>query len=187
MIQSSFYEFLKAQKNSFAKTYSKGLIGLAKDKNEAQRMADVASFLGFDAYVLEDFRAVFGEDLRSYQDELGEIFKTLKKFYESKEQKILLSPLQTLLNPMPKLELLQGFSLQFGECLELKQFQEKLLYFGYEFVELVEVKGEVSIRGDIIDLFCPILKILFAFLFLIMKLRVCDFLMCKHNFAFKKN
>lgn len=155
MIQSSFYEFLKAQKNSFAKTYSKGLIGLAKDKNEAQRMADVASFLGFDAYVLEDFRAVFGEDLRSYQDELGEIFKTLKKFYESKEQKILLSPLQTLLNPMPKLELLQGFSLQFGECLELKQFQEKLLYFGYEFVELVEVKGEVSIRGDIIDLFLP--------------------------------
>ncbi|MCI7046638.1 transcription-repair coupling factor [Helicobacter sp.] len=155
MVQSSFYEFLKAKKDGFAKTYSKGLIGLAKDKNEAQRMADVASFLGFDSYVLEDFRAVFGEDLRSYQDELGEIFKTLKRFYESKEQKILLTPLQTLLNPMPKLELLEGFSVEFGECLELKSFQEKLLYFGYEFVELVEVKGEVSIRGDIIDLFLP--------------------------------
>ena len=35
MVQSSFYEFLKAKKDGFAKTYSKGLIGLAKDKNEA--------------------------------------------------------------------------------------------------------------------------------------------------------
>ena len=155
MIQSSFYEFFKTHLRDFQEKYQNGLICLTKDKNDAQKLADVASFLGIQSFVLEDLRAVFGEDLRSYQEELREILNTLKNFYTTNSPKILFSPLQTLLNPMPKLEALEGFSIGFGESLELREFQETLLHFGYEFVELVEMSGEVSIRGDIIDLFLP--------------------------------
>ena len=155
MIQSSFYEFFKTHLRDFQEKYQNGLIYLTKDKNDAQKLADVASFLGIQSFVLEDLRAVFGEDLRSYQEELREILNTLKNFYTTNSPKILFSPLQTLLNPMPKLEALEGFSISFGESLELREFQETLLHFGYEFVELVEMSGEVSIRGDIIDLFLP--------------------------------
>lgn len=155
MIQSSFYEFFKTHLRDFQEKYQNGLICLTKDKNDAQKLADVASFLGIQSFVLEDLRAVFGEDLRSYQEELREILNTLKNFYTTNSPKILFSPLQTLLNPMPKLEALEGFSISFGESLELREFQETLLHFGYEFVELVEMSGEVSIRGDIIDLFLP--------------------------------
>ena len=155
MIQSSFYEFFKTHLRDFQEKYQNGSICLTKDKNDAQKLADVASFLGIQSFVLEDLRAVFGEDLRSYQEELREILNTLKNFYTTNSPKILFSPLQTLLNPMPKLEALEGFSISFGETLELREFQETLLHFGYEFVELVEMGGEVSIRGDIIDLFLP--------------------------------
>ena len=155
MIQSSFYEFFKTHLRDFQEKYQNGLICLIKDKNDAQKLADVASFLGIQSFVLEDLRAVFGEDLRSYQEELREILNTLKNFYTTNSPKILFSPLQTLLNPMPKLEALEGFSISFGETLELRELQETLLHFGYEFVELVEMSGEVSIRGDIIDLFLP--------------------------------
>jgi len=155
VIQSSFYEFFKTHLRDFQEKYQNGLICLTKDKNDAQKLADVASFLGIQSFVLEDLRAVFGEDLRSYQEELREILNTLKNFYTTNSPKILFSPLQTLLNPMPKLEALEGFSISFGESLELREFQETLLHFGYEFVELVEMSGEVSIRGDIIDLFLP--------------------------------
>ena len=155
MIQSSFYEFFKTHLRDFQEKYQNGLICLTNDKNDAQKLADVASFLGIQSFVLEDLRAVFGEDLRSYQEELREILNTLKNFYTTNSPKILFSPLQTLLNPMPKLEALEGFSIGFGESLELREFQETLLHFGYEFVELVEMSGEVSIRGDIIDLFLP--------------------------------
>ena len=155
MIQSSFYEFFKTHLRDFQEKYQNGLICLTNDKNDAQKLADVASFLGIQSFVLEDLRAVFGEDLRSYQEELREILNTLKNFYTTNSPKILFSPLQTLLNPMPKLEALEGFSISFGESLELREFQETLLHFGYEFVELVEMSGEVSIRGDIIDLFLP--------------------------------
>ena len=108
MIQSSFYEFFKTHLRDFQEKYQNGLICLTKDKNDAQKLADVASFLGIQSFVLEDLRAVFGEDLRSYQEELREILNTLKNFYTTNSPKILFSPLQTLLNPMPKLEALEG-------------------------------------------------------------------------------
>ncbi|MCH5322498.1 MAG: transcription-repair coupling factor [Helicobacter sp.] len=149
MAQSSLYEFLKTQKDR------KDFILLTHDKQEAQKLSDVALFLGYESFVLPDFKAIFGDDLRSYQEELLEIFTNLKNFYASKNPKILFSPLQTLLNPMPKETLLEGFTLQKSQTYNFKDLKEKLLYLGYEFVDLVEVAGEVSIRGDILDIFPP--------------------------------
>lgn len=152
--QSSIYDALSNIDN-FDKKYSNGLVVLACDKYEAQKLSDVATFLGFSAFVLPDFRVVFGEDLRTYKDELSEILSTLKRFYNAKSKKILFSPLQSLLCNYPKKELLDGFFIQVGDILDLSDLKNKLFLFGYEFVDLVEVDKEVSVRGDIIDIFLP--------------------------------
>lgn len=46
-----------------------------------------------------------------------------------------------------------GFQLQVGQEIELDRFIAHLLYLGYERVDMVEAKGEFSVRGGIIDLF----------------------------------
>lgn len=151
--QSSVYAHLKSLKREFNRHFKDGLLVIAEEKQNALSACEVAQLLGFDTFVLPDFRAVFGEDLRSFQEELGEIFSTLREFYACEGAKILFSPLSTLLHSLPNAESLQGISLQVGATLYLKDFKETLFYLGYEFVDLVELSGEVSVRGDIIDIF----------------------------------
>ncbi|MDE5591631.1 MAG: DEAD/DEAH box helicase, partial [Helicobacter sp.] len=152
--QSSLYGFLKDRKKDFKARYKEGLIFLVEEQI-AQKLSDVAIFLGYQSFILPDFRVVFGEDLRSYQEELLEIFNVLRQFYSSKEPKILFSPVHTLLHKMPTLEALEGIEMHFGESINLQDFKERMLCFGYEFVDMVEVSKEISVRGDIIDIFLP--------------------------------
>ncbi|BCZ18389.1 Transcription-repair coupling factor [Helicobacter sp. NHP19-012] len=41
------------------------------------------------------------------------------------------------------------------ESYPLQELQEKLRLFGYDFVDLIELPGEASFRGDIVDIFIP--------------------------------
>ena len=108
MIQSSFYEFFKTHLRDFQEKYQNGLICLTNDKNDAQKLADVASFLGIQSFVLEDLRAVFGEDLRSYQEELREILNTLKNFYTTNSPKILFFPFANFAKSYAKIRGFRG-------------------------------------------------------------------------------
>lgn len=155
MLQSSVYAFLKAHKSIFKTRFKGGLVLLSDNYKNAIACSDVAKFLGFETFILPDFRAIFGDDLRSYQEELRAIFTTLKSFYASEGNKILCAPVSTLLHSMPNAQSLQEKLLKVGDSIEFKNFKEDLLHFGYEFVDLVELSGEVSIRGDIIDIFTP--------------------------------
>lgn len=154
-MQASFYEFLKTKEKELLLN-KEGFIVLTQDKEQAQSLSDVAKYLGYETFIMPDFRAIFGDDLRSYQEELKELLRELLRFYQSKNlKKILLSPLQTLLHKLPKREKLEGIRLEYGQTIQLEELKNTLLYFGYEFVDLVEVGGEVSFRGDIIDIFLP--------------------------------
>ncbi len=144
-MQSSIYEFLI--KNP------KVELVVVKDEKETIEASSVASFLGYENFILPDFRASFGDDLRSFQDELFEITANLKHYFESDSKKLLISPIRTILNPLPKENLLKSFKIEFADNLNIKELKEKFLYFGYSFVDVVETKGEVSFRGDIIDIF----------------------------------
>ncbi|MBX7491324.1 transcription-repair coupling factor [Helicobacter turcicus] len=155
MHQSSIYAFLKAHRGEFKSRFKNGLVILCEDRQSALSCGDVAKFLGFETFVLPDFRAKFGDDLRSYQEELCALFATLRDFYAHKGEKVLFSPLYTLLHSLPNAESLCVLKLKVGDILNLKNFKENLLHFSYEFVDLVELSGEVSIRGDIIDILTP--------------------------------
>jgi len=157
MIEANFYDYL-AQKEP------PHILVVENDK-EAQTAKAVAKILGIESVVLPDFRATFGEDLRSWKDELFTLNNTLKDYYQKISHLpssilhppsfLLIAPYHTLIYPLPKPELLESFSIAFGDDIDLEALKEKLYAWGYSFVDVVETKGEVSIRGDIIDIFSP--------------------------------
>lgn len=128
---------------------------ICEDAKEAQELLDVARFFGQECVVFPDFRATFGDDLRVYKEELHHLFSALRTYHFAKKKPLVISPLKTLLFPLPKKELLESIALDFGQKLELKNFKEQMLFWGYTFVDMVQVEGEISHRGDIIDIFVP--------------------------------
>ncbi len=145
-MQALFYDLL---------THSTPSVAVFADSKECELAMGVALLCNKKPFVLPDFRAKRGDDLRAYHHELLELFATLRAYYHSQSNKILLAPLQTLLYPMPKAELLQGFEIAKGQQIAPSKLAEKLVYFGYEYVDMIELEGEASLRGDILDIYPP--------------------------------
>ena len=148
-MQAKIYEFLKS--NSLK---NKELLFITKDSKYQLDISDVCRFLGYETFLFPDIRVGFGEDLRSYKSEFDELFSELNRFYKTeKTKKIIISSFATLLHPLPKKELFDEIIIEFADAIELNTLKEKLLYWGYNFVDIVQEKGEVSFRGDIFDIF----------------------------------
>jgi transcription-repair coupling factor (superfamily II helicase) len=129
---------------------------IVSDDAQAQMAKDIVAFKGKQPFVLADFRANFGDDLLSFSEELQQITKELNEYYAYKKQnKVLIVPLRTASFPMPKAQCFDSFSIEFASTLNLESFKSKLYNWGYYFVDIVTSEGEVSIRGDIIDI-CPL-------------------------------
>ncbi len=128
---------------------------LCENTAEAEELADVCRYVERDVIVLPDFRAAYLDDLRSYKSELHQLFGALSAYYRAEEKPLIISPFKTLLFAFPNASLLESMTLSFADTLELKAFQERVLYWGYSIVDMVQVEGEVSFRGDIIDIFVP--------------------------------
>lgn len=128
---------------------------LCEDAKEAYELKNVAKFFERDVVVFPDFRPSYGDDLRSYKKELHELFFALRRYYSAQKKPLIISPLKTLLFHLPKKELLGITTLEFGTEINLKEFKQQMLHWGYTFVDMVQVEGEISHRGDIIDIFVP--------------------------------
>ncbi|MEA1955275.1 MAG: CarD family transcriptional regulator [Campylobacterota bacterium] len=149
MSQSILFEYLKTEKKQDLE------ILICEDSKEANELKSVATFFKKDVLIFPDFRAGFGDDLRSYKEELHQLFSVLKTYYASKKKPLIISPLKTLLFHLPTKELLDSTTVEFGETLKLNEFKEQMLFWGYNFVDMVQVEGEISFRGDIIDIYPP--------------------------------
>ena len=128
---------------------------VCEDSKEALELESVAKFFKREVLLFPDFRPSFGDDLRSYKEELHELFSTLRIYHAQKKKPLVITPLKTLLFPLPKESLLQSTTLNFADKINLKAFKEQMLFWGYNFVDMVQVAGEISFRGDIVDIFAP--------------------------------
>ena len=128
---------------------------ICEDEKESLQLVDVAKFFKRDVIVFPDFRARFEDDLRPFKEEMQELFSALRLYYEADEKPLIISPLKTLMFPLPKRELLETVVIEYAETIGMKSFKEKMLFWGYTFVDMVQVEGEISFRGDIIDIFTP--------------------------------
>ena len=135
-------------------------IFIFKDSAEVAAAAEVCRFQKLknprfpNVCALNDFRAKRGDDLRSFAFELGELCVNLARFY-AHENAILLSPLHSLLYPLPTPKMLQGFTLKRGEKCDFAALEERLVNFGFEKLDIIHAPREFCTHGDIIDVFAP--------------------------------
>ncbi len=144
MNQAALFEFLKSKKST--------KIIIVADEKEAKRAKGVYDFFDRKAFELPDIRLLPGDDTRSYLEDITKTFNTLRDFDKYKSA-TLIAPFRTLTLQLPKSEYLKSFQIEFGQTVDLKLLKEKFYYWGYEFVDVVTAKGEVSLRGDIIDIY----------------------------------
>lgn len=145
-MQAKIFEYLNTNHNI--------QVIVANTSHEAFLAHEVASFLGFESFVLPDFRAQKNDDLRAFNEELFEISAVLSAYYKSKNnKKLIISPIRTLLNPLPSQKNLQTKTINFGDKISHEDLKTNLINFGYELVDIVQEKGEARISGDIIDIF----------------------------------
>ncbi|WP_187883809.1 transcription-repair coupling factor [Helicobacter pylori] len=152
MIQSSLY---KALNEGF--DYQ---ILACKDFKESKLAKEVINYFtpNIKAVLFPEFRAKKNDDLRSFFEEFLQLLGALREFYqalENKQEVIIIAPISALLHPLPKKELLESFKITLLEKYNLKDLKDKLFYYGYEILDLVEVEGEASFRGDIVDIYIP--------------------------------
>ncbi|MGL2811033.1 transcription-repair coupling factor [Helicobacter pylori] len=152
MIQSSLY---RALNEGF--DYQ---ILACKDFKESRLAKEVISYFkpNIKAVLFPEFRAKKNDDLRSFFEEFLQLLGALREFYqalENKQEVIIIAPISALLHPLPKKELLESFKITLLEKYNLKELKDKLFYYGYEILDLVEVEGEASFRGDIVDIYIP--------------------------------
>ena len=149
MTQSDIYEYLLNKDTQLQKK----LLLVCKNDKDAEKTADTATLLNYKTFTLPDLRLSAGDDLRSFQVELYELLEELHGYYEEEGKKLLISPLRTLLLPLPKEEFFPTLEIEFASTLKIAELKDKLYYWGYHFVDIVTQKGEVSFRGDIVDIY----------------------------------
>ncbi len=152
MIQSSLYRALN-------KGFDYQILA-CKDFKESELAKEVISYFkpNTKAILFPEFRAKKNDDLRSFFEEFLQLLGGLREFYqalENKQEAIIIAPIGALLHPLPKKELLESFKITLLEKYNLKDLKDKLFYYGYEILDLVEVEGEASFRGDIVDIYAP--------------------------------
>ncbi|GAA9521753.1 transcription-repair coupling factor [Helicobacter pylori] len=152
MIQSSLYRALN-------KGFDYQILA-CKDFKESELAKEVISYFkpNIKAILFPEFRAKKNDDLRSFFEEFLQLLGGLREFYqalENKQETIIIAPISALLHPLPKKELLESFKITLLEKYNLKDLKDKLFYYGYEILDLVEVEGEASFRGDIVDIYTP--------------------------------
>ncbi|WP_305861428.1 transcription-repair coupling factor [Helicobacter pylori] len=152
MIQSSLYKALN-------KGFDYQILA-CKDFKESELAKEVISYFkpNIKAILFPEFRAKKNDDLRSFFEEFLQLLGGLREFYqalENKQEVIIIAPISALLHPLPKKELLESFKITLLEKYNLKDLKDKLFYYGYEILDLVEVEGEASFRGDIVDIYIP--------------------------------
>lgn len=145
MYQSNVYEYLNS--------LNEDKLIICKDDKEAKVIYDIANLLNFKPFILPDIRVSPGDDLRSYGSEIQNLFTNIYDYSLENSKKLLISPIRTALLPFPKENCFDSLAIEFAQQLDVNALKEKLYSWGYIFTDIAQSPGEVSFRGDIIDIF----------------------------------
>ncbi len=139
-MQAKVYEYLQTKKSNI----------ITSSKKESDLAGEVFKYLNIPYVVFPDFKATFGDDLRSFRSEIFELNNALFKYYN--QNAYFISPFTTVLKKLPHKKYFQQISIEFGDEINLNKLKKTLILWGYEHVDIVSEKGEVSFRGDIFDI-----------------------------------
>lgn len=105
----------------------------------------------------KEMRLRVGDDVRSFFIEFVENLAQLRAFYAD-ENTLLITPISSLIYPLPSQKYCQNLRLAVGKDYRLQELKDTLIRYGYESVDMIEMEGEVSFRGDIVDIYPPLSK-----------------------------
>lgn len=137
-------------------TTDKPIFVITHSDMEAKNLYEDLSFYIPNVYYFPTKEVVFYNVDAISGDLRWERLKIIKEIL-SKDKKIIvtsvdaLTPIYTPLNLFSK----YTFNLKLGDIINTKELVEKLIQSGYERVEVVESKGQVSLRGGILDIYSP--------------------------------
>jgi transcription-repair coupling factor (superfamily II helicase) len=123
-------------------------------------IGDLTGFVGLDPVLFpawDDFRA-YAENGGGLVDEVaGQRLRLLKQLEGPNPPRLVLTTLQALMQPVPDRARLAALRrrLHSGQTIDLEELGSWLVEHGYRHTEAVELPGEFSRRGGILDVFSP--------------------------------
>ncbi|MDW8801673.1 transcription-repair coupling factor [Clostridium sp. A1-XYC3] len=124
---------------------------------EARKLYEDLSFYIPKVYYFPNKEVVFYNIDAISGDLRWERLKVIREML-NKEKKVIVTSIETLASSYIPVDLYREhtFTMSVGKTLDLEKLSEKLVQCGYERVEIVEAKGQFSVRGGIMDVYSPI-------------------------------
>jgi len=141
-------------------TVSKPIAIITAGQDEADGLlSDINIFLNLNSklYHFPPWETLPYEPISPHKDISGERLKVLSSVMESDVKFILLTPVESIIQRIIPKDVLRDAILKFsvGDLLERDIISEYLITGGYKNSDIVEDKGEFSIRGGILDVYPP--------------------------------
>jgi len=133
---------------------------ITSKQDEAEGLlADINFFLSFQSsiYYFPPWETLPYESISPHKDISGERLRVLSSVMESDGNFILIAPVESIIQRLIPKEILKDAILRFGvkDSLERDIISDYLIIGGYKSSDIVEDKGEFSIRGGILDVYPP--------------------------------
>lgn len=142
--------------NGLYESIDKPLFIITHGDVEAKNIYEDLSLYTTDVYYFPSKEVVF-YNIESISGDLRwERLKVIKEIID-KKKKIIVTSAEVLSPWYTPIELFKEytFKLRVGKTINLKEFSIKLIQGGYDRVEVVDSKGQFSVRGGILDIYPP--------------------------------
>jgi len=118
---------------------------------------DLASFAGIKPVVFPAWDDFHHDGAEGADEIAGQRLRLLKQLESSNPPRLVLTTLQALMQPVPDRAQLAAVRrrLRTGQSADLEKLASWLIDYGYRHTETVELPGEFSRRGGILDVFSP--------------------------------
>lgn len=137
------------------KESKKSLLIITGGKREDRFIDNFPHFLNDEILELPAWETLPGEEIQPSPDILGKRFSTLHKIFSNKKPKIVLCPLQSLLQKLPARVNTKNLFLNWkiGQTVSFAALKKTLTKLGYVQAKVVSDKKEFAVRGGILDIF----------------------------------
>lgn len=135
----------------------RGLVCLVAHVGDVDDFAgDVATFAGIRPEIFPAWERPCDGEGRP-DEAIGRRARLAKRWLGDDAPRLVVAPMAALLQPVPKPEVVERLSrvLRVGDAVRLEELSGWLLAHGFLRCEVVELAGEFSVRGGIVDIFPP--------------------------------
>ena len=129
---------------------------LPREKELDSFAVDVAAFSGVTPLVFPAWETL-PQEMRNSDPILGSRLRVVKALESATPPRVVITTAQALLQPVPSRQLRRAAtrSWRVGEDLDLDELTDWLVARGFERVPAIDLPGEFSIHGGIVDVFSP--------------------------------